>query len=84
MPIPFLVVEIASSSTRRRDMVQKRSLYLDARVAEYWVVDGHARSIRVVRHEFDQVLTETLRWHPTGAPEPLVLDLPALFREALG
>ena len=64
-----------------RDDVQK---YLDAGIAEYWIVDGDERSIRVIRHDVDEVLQEILRWHPAGAPEPLMLDIAAMFREALG
>ena len=48
-PLPILVVEILSGSTRRRDHVQKRELYLDVGVPEYWIVDGDERTIRVVR-----------------------------------
>lgn len=84
-PLPFLVVEVLSGATRRRDLVQKRALYLDAGVAEYWIVDGEHRTIRVVRpqHE-DEIVADELRWHPAGASEPLVLDIASLFREALG
>lgn len=31
-PTPILVVEVLSGSTRRRDLGEKRQLYLDARV----------------------------------------------------
>jgi Uma2 family endonuclease len=34
-----LAVEILSPSTRRKDMVLKRSKYEDARVVSYWIVD---------------------------------------------
>jgi Uma2 family endonuclease len=84
MPIPFLVVEILSDSTRRRDLVEKRSLYIDAGVTEYWIVDDRTRSIRVVRDDVDQVSTDMLQWRPAGSPEPLVLDVAAVFRDALG
>ncbi len=84
-PLPFLVIEVLSGSTRRRDQVQKRSLYLDAGVLEYWIVDGEHRSIRVVRPQRDdEVVTDELRWHPAGASEPFVLDVASMFREALG
>ena len=84
-PIPMLVVEILSDSTRRRDHLQKRHLYLDIGVPEYWIVDGEERTIRVVRpDESDITQSESLTWHPEGASAPLVLDVRALFREALG
>jgi Uma2 family endonuclease len=84
MPTPFLIVEVLSPSTRRRDLVAKRALYLDAGVAEYWIVDAETRTIRVVRPDTDHVALESLHWHPAGATEPLVLDVAAMFREALG
>jgi Uma2 family endonuclease len=85
MPLPFLVVEVLSDSTKRRDQVAKRSLYTDIAIAEYWMVDGDARTITVVRPTGNDVLaTETLSWHPTGAPERLVPDVAALFHDALG
>lgn len=84
MPVPFLVVEVVSTSTRARDVNAKRSLYLDAGIAEYWIVDGSTRTIRVVHKESDEVATARLRWHPAGATEPTILEIAALFREALG
>ena len=30
-----------------------------------------------------ELLDERIEWRPAGAAEPLVVDLPALFREAL-
>jgi Uma2 family endonuclease len=84
-PIPFLVVEVSSDATRRRDQLQKRALYLDAGVSEYWIMDGDQRSIRRVRlDQDDEVVTDTLRWHPTGVRAPLDLDVAGLFRDALG
>src|SRR3954470_2031730 len=37
-PTPILVVEVVSGSTRRRDHQQKKTLYMEAGVAEYWIV----------------------------------------------
>ena len=84
-PLPILVVEIISNSTRRRDLMQKREFYLDVGVPEYWVVDGGVRTIRVVRPgQADVVAAETLEWAPAGARQPLVIDLQTFFRDALG
>jgi Uma2 family endonuclease len=83
-PLPHLVVEILSDTTRRRDREQKRSLYMDAGIPEYWIVDGHERRILVVRAGEDvDVCSTTLSWHPRGADEPFVLDVQRFFREAL-
>lgn len=79
-PLPFLVVEVLSGATKRRDHVQKRALYLDAGVPEYWIVDGEHRTIRVVRPQHDdEIVAETLRWHLAGAGSPLFWTLPTCF-----
>jgi Uma2 family endonuclease len=79
-PTPILIVEVLSGSTRRRDHLQKRELYLDAGVAEYWIVDPEARNVRVVRAgQKDVVLTEELRWDAPGATAPCIVDLLELF-----
>lgn len=83
--VPILVVEILSRTTQRRDHAQKREFYLENGVAEYWIVDGNSRSIHVVQPgRRDTVTDATLVWQPERATEPLVIDLVAYFREALG
>ncbi|HEV7558681.1 MAG TPA: Uma2 family endonuclease [Kofleriaceae bacterium] len=44
--IAELVIEVAKSSLRI-DRVIKRSIYAEARVPEYWIIDVNARSIEV-------------------------------------
>lgn len=79
-PTPILIVEVLSGSTRRRDLVQKRELYLEAGVAEYWIADPEGASIRVVRggHR-DEVITNRVTWSPPGAQQSLIVDLAAVF-----
>jgi Uma2 family endonuclease len=85
MPNPILVVEVLSPSTRRNDEEKKRRFYLDIEIPEYWIVDGDQRSIRVIRPgEGDLLAGDAVRWHPTGATDPLIIDVQAMFREALG
>jgi Uma2 family endonuclease len=82
-PIPILVVEILSPSTRRRDREQKRELYTDASIAEYWMVDPERRTITVVAAGRPDVTeTEALAWSPAGASAPLMIELAALFSES--
>ena len=84
-PVPLLVVEILSDVTRRRDPGPKREFYLDVGVPEYWIVDGDARTIRVIHSGVDDVVAaDALTWSPRGASEPVVIDVRGLFREALG
>jgi Uma2 family endonuclease len=85
-PLPLLVVEIVSGITGRRDHGPKRGLYVeDLTIPTYWIVDGAARTIRLVRPGHDDVSTsDFLSWQPTGATAPLHLDVAAVFTEALG
>ncbi|MDX2194189.1 MAG: Uma2 family endonuclease [Gemmatimonadales bacterium] len=81
----LLVVEIASPSSTRTDRGLKRRRYQRARVSEYWVVDPGARTMERWTPDDAEphIEAERLAWHPEGAREPLILHLPALFREAL-
>ena len=78
-PIPSLVVEVASDATRRRDRNQKKALYLDAGVAEYWIVDSVARTITVVRRTGDAVVSDRMNWSPDGASSPLEFPVEEIF-----
>lgn len=45
---PDLVVEIVSDSSERKDLVQLRAAYEQARVAEYWVIDARGPQLSFV------------------------------------
>jgi Uma2 family endonuclease len=80
LPTPILMVEVLSDCTRRRDLVHKRALYLDAGVPEYWVIDPESRTVRVIRKGADDVVTaEMVEWHPDRAAEPFLLRVASLF-----
>jgi Uma2 family endonuclease len=81
-PVPILVVEVLSPTTRRRDVMQKRDFYMRIGVAEYWVIDPELERVLVVRPEReDETITETLIWRPAGAAEPLVIPLASIFHD---
>lgn len=77
---PILVVEVLSDVTRRRDLGEKRALYLDAGVPEYWVVDEGTKSILVIRNGMPDVeVTGEMEWKPQGASHTLVFGVALLF-----
>jgi Uma2 family endonuclease len=84
VPTPFLIVEVLSDSTRRRDLVKKRAFYMANGIPEYWIVDGDSRTVRVVTPSGERIETQSLRWHPAGAADPFNLDVAALFDATLG
>ena len=79
-PTPILVVEVLSGSTRRRDREQKRDLYIEAGVEEYWIIDPEHRSVTVVRSAApEHTERDRLTWAPTAAPSSLLLKLNDIF-----
>ncbi|HEU4994717.1 MAG TPA: Uma2 family endonuclease [Gemmatimonadaceae bacterium] len=82
----LLVIEVQSPSNSLYDYHTKRELYLANGVPEYWVVDADARIVSRWRNRDDpgEVFGQRIEWHPTGMPEPLSIELPALFDDALG
>jgi len=80
VPLPTLVIEVTSDSTRRRDRVHKRNLYAELGIPEYWIVDREDRSVRIVRQgQPDVVATESIAWHSPGMSEPLGIELADVF-----
>jgi Uma2 family endonuclease len=78
-PVPILVVEILSAYTRRRDFNQKKRLYLDAGVAEYWIIDPEAQTITVIQPDAVRVESERMTWWPRGAAAALTFNLSDMF-----
>lgn len=79
-PVPSLVVEVLSKSTRNYDLTTKRATYLMAGIAEYWVVDGKARTFTVfVADREPVVVSDELAWMPVGASEPLTFLVGEVF-----
>ena len=73
----LLVVEVLSPTTARWDRRDKRQLYQEQDVAEYWVLDADAAVVERWRpdDERPEVLAEHIEWHPAGAAAPLDLDI---------
>jgi Uma2 family endonuclease len=64
---PDIAVEIVSRDSRTRDYVEKKQLYLDAGVPEYWLIDTLAR-----RCEFFELID--------GRYEPIALENNRIFK----
>lgn len=77
----LLAVEIISPSSIRVDRVDKRDLYMEGGVAEYWIVDLDARILErwIPTRQTPEVLRTSLEWLPPGAATPLTIDLAELF-----
>ena len=82
----LLVIEVLSPSTARADRHVKRRLYQRERVPEYWIVDVDARLVERWRpaDERPEIVAEQLEWKPDPSHPPLIIDLPAYFRDVTG
>lgn len=81
-PIPSLVIEIVSPSTRRRDYGAKKDFYMEVGVPEYWIVDEERRVITVIRPGMsDAESSDRVLWSPAGAGAPLEIRVDAMFAD---
>ena len=78
---PALVIEVVSYSSRRTDRLQKRQLYQEEGVPEYWIVDTDARHVERWRPgaTSPEVVTRALAWQPVASLPALSIDLEELF-----
>ena len=81
----LLAVEVLSLSTARWDRVDKRRVYRQHNVPEYWIVDLDARAFErsTPTEEQPEVIRDRMAWQPEGAAEPLVIDVEQYFRDVL-
>ena len=52
--IPGLVVEVISPSTEHYDHIEKKELYRQQGIDEYWILDGEKRKIEIYILDYDQ------------------------------
>ncbi len=67
-PVPYLLIEALSPATAARDRNQKRRIYLEAGVEEYWIVDIDARLVERWRSGDDrpEIVDDVLTWSLTA------------------
>jgi Uma2 family endonuclease len=82
----ILSVEVESVSNSAYDYRTKRRLYLASGIPEFWSVSPDARTFSRWRDasEDGELLTTRFEWQPAGMPEPLLIDIPEFFDDALG
>jgi Uma2 family endonuclease len=80
-PLPILVVEVLSRSTRVRDTGKKRTFYSGTGIPEYWIVDREEEVVIVVRGKDERRVSSTLRWSPAGVSASLDIDVAKVFAE---
>ena len=78
---PALVIEVISYSSKRTDRIQKRALYMEEGVPEYWIVDPELKQIERWRpgDEKPEVLRDRLEWRPTEVTPALAINVPRVF-----
>lgn len=78
----WLAAEISGRDSRRYDRDYKRDAFLAVGVREVWQVDLEEKCI-LVSHAGtrDTRHAERVRWHPPEMAAPLVVDIPALFKD---
>ncbi len=81
MPVPVLVVEVLSPSTRKRDRHRKRPAYLDHGVREVWIIDEDARSVErwTTASEFPVTCRESFAWTIDAREPALEISWAELF-----
>jgi Uma2 family endonuclease len=80
-----LVAEVISPESRRRDRIDKRDLYEQHGVQEYWLIDPEAKTVEVLHLE-SGAYKLVGRWHPGAQAESRLLQgftvsVAALFPE---
>ncbi|MEK7675135.1 MAG: Uma2 family endonuclease [Verrucomicrobiota bacterium] len=79
-----LVAEVLSPGTRRRDRLDKRDLYEQHGVKEYWLIDPEARTVEVLFRERGEYHLVG-RWQPDGqAASHLLKGFKIPVRELFG
>ncbi|MCI7790619.1 MAG: Uma2 family endonuclease [Lachnospiraceae bacterium] len=79
---PDLVIEVVSPSSRKMDYSTKNTLYSNAGVREYWIVDPAKERTTVYRYEEDAAPTIISFNHPisAGIHDDLTINISELIK----
>ena len=83
--VPDLIIEILSPSNSRHDTITKFNAYLEARVPEYWIIDGKNRSVNRHRLKDGEYVVSVFSDEdivPVEALPDFGLELATVFEEA--
>jgi Uma2 family endonuclease len=83
-PLPILVVEVLSRSTRQRDLQAKRDFYMKQGILEYWAIDRAERTVIRFTPGASEPVRSILSWRPPGIEATIELDVATMFSETLG
>jgi Uma2 family endonuclease len=72
---PDLVLEILSPSTAKRDLEEKRQIYSQHGVKEYWIVDPAVKNVEVLTQQGAGLETWQRFTHDTTLTSPLLTGL---------
>jgi Uma2 family endonuclease len=81
----MLAIQVAITGLPLLDYQVKRRLYASEGVAEYWVVNLEERNVTRWRGTGGrgEVVTGQIEWRPSAGVDPLLLELPVFFDEAM-
>lgn len=81
---PDLIVEVLSPATAKKDRFEKKRLYRDAQVREYWIVDPTNETVEVLRLEGSDYIESGVYSREdsvsVGIFDDLTIDLRRIFR----
>lgn len=82
-PQPLLAIEVLSPGTARNDKIRKRPRLQRAGI-ECWLVDPEAQLVERWLPDADrpEVCVTSVRWEPSAAADPFVLQLNPVWTEA--
>lgn len=79
---PDFIIEVVSPGSRKRDYSTKNTIYLEAGVREYWIVDPARRRTTIYRYEDDAapMVVPFEQAIPVGIYEDLKINISEIIK----